>query len=534
MTAPPPADPVHLRRSDTNERFVAFAFAGAEMMAETEPDGVITYATGAFRSKFARPPEAFVGTAVKQIVAPADHEAIEAALFLLALRGRLPPVMIRLSDAARTPMALAGIVLPANGRPMRLCLTFARPPDQSTDVLRRGSAQSFARQTEARMRAGTCAELCLLQVDAADGAAFQDLSALTQVLAMLAPHAPASEVAPGRYGVLGAEQADLDRLMEDCALTEALRCQGLDVNVTATRLGLTAAGLTGPQAVRALRHALGAFARDGVRGLGAAGVSSDLAGYMKLASRRADILRRVIRDTKFALAFQPIVTLSGRALHHHEALIRPRPIPDLPLAGPQEFVMLVEALGLADSLDLRIAGLACDHAIRARTPVAFNISGQSVQNASFRHHFIDALSRHPACDDGLVIVEMTETAEIEDLPEALLTAQALRGIGVPFCLDDFGAGAADMRLLRALSPNIVKLDGSYVPGIATASRERSFIAGMVEISRASGAAVVAERVETEQEAEILAGLGVEYGQGWLFGHPGELPSMQEGKASVLF
>ncbi len=532
MTAPPPADPVHLRRSDTNERFVAFAFAGAEMMAETDPDGTITYATGAFRSKFGRTPEAFIGTPIRQIVAPADHEAIEAALFLLALRGRLPPIMIRLSDPARTPMALAGIVLPPNGRPMRLCLTFARPPDQANDVLRRNSAQSFARQTEARMRAGTCAELCLLEVGGSGGAAPQDLSALSQALELLAPHAPASEVAPGRYGVLGAEPSDLDRLMDRDALAEALRSQGLDVSVTATRLGLTAAGLTSPQAARALRHALGVFARDGARGLGAAGVGGDLADYMKLASRRADILRRVIRDTRFALAFQPIVTLANRALHHHEALIRPRPIPDLPLAGPQEFVMLVEALGLADVLDLRIAALACDNAMQARTPVAFNISGQSVQNASFRHHFMDALSRHPATRAGLVIVEMTETAEIEDVTEALLTAQALRGIGVPFCLDDFGAGAADMRLLRALSPNIVKLDGSYVPGIVTASRERSFVAGMVEISRAGGATVVAERVETAQEAEILAGLGVDFGQGWLFGHPGELPALQ--KASVLF
>ncbi len=59
------------------------------------------------------------------------------------------------------------------------------------------------------------------------------------------------------------------------------------------------------------------------------------------------------------------------------------------------------------------------------------------------------------------MVEMTETAEIDDLEQASSTAKALRALGVPFCLDDFGAGAADMRLLRALTADIVKLDGSY-------------------------------------------------------------------------
>ena len=187
--------------------------------------------------------------------------------------------------------------------------------------------------------------------------------------------------------------------------------------------------------------------------------------------------------------------------------------------------MLVEALGLADELDLQIARMACDRALAASSRVAFNISGQSVQNPGFRKRLIAMLRHHPACTSKLAMVEITETAEIEDVAEGLATVEALRGIGVPFCLDDFGAGTADMRLLRALTPDIVKLDGSYVPGITSTGRERSFIAGMVEIARAVGAAVVAERIETEAEAAALSGLGVTFGQGWLFGRPDELPKL---------
>ena len=526
-----PPEPVHLRRADTSERFVAFAFAGADMMAEAAVDGTLTYATGAYRSKFGRPPESFVGTKLRDLIAPADHEALEAALIMLVQRGRLGPMMVRLSDPARTPLALAGIVLPGRSRPTRLCLTFARQPERAAAVLRRGTAHGFARSAEAQMRSGAGRELCLVEISGA-GLSELDAGALEQALEQLAPRAQAGVLADGRYGVLGAEAPDLDTLAAPGALETALRVHGLDVTVTSTRMSLAANGLTPPQAARALRHVLNAFARDGSNGLGEAGLGGELAGYMRRAGLKADILRRVIKEGRFALAFQPIVSLATRVPHHYEALIRPRPIPDLSLAGPQEFVMLVEALGLSDELDLRVAQLACDQAAKAGTKVAFNISGHSVQNPAFRDRLLQLLGKHAACRSGLAIVEMTETAEIEDLPEALLTGQALRELGVPFCLDDFGAGAADMRILRAVTPDIVKLDGSYVPGIAAGGRERAFVAGMVEIARAMGASVVAERVETEEEAATLREFDVHFGQGWLFGRPDELPGGTKRKVGV--
>jgi EAL domain-containing protein (putative c-di-GMP-specific phosphodiesterase class I) len=281
--------------------------------------------------------------------------------------------------------------------------------------------------------------------------------------------------------------------------------------------------LTPTQTARALRQALNVFAREGTGGLEKAGFDGGLAGYVRRAGTQAASLRKAIRSTHFDLVFQPIVSLANRAQHHFEALIRPRPMPDCSFPGPQDFVMLVEALGLADELDMAVARLACEAAAKSGTSVAFNLSGQSVQNRGFRDRLIALLTASPACKAGLIIIEMTETAEIEEVAEAGLTAEALRSLGVPFCLDDFGAGAADIRLLRALGPDIVKLDGSYIPGIAEGGRERAFVAGMVEIARAAKAEIVAERVETQAEADALRELGVQYGQGWLFGHPGPLP-----------
>ncbi len=520
-------DTASLRRSDNTERFIAFAFAGADMVVETDPNGVVTYAAGAFR-KFGCPPEAFIGHPVRELVAPADHDALDVALTLLLERGRLPPLMIRLSDSGRTQVALAGMALPTQGRKPRLCLSFAQPPAPLASVLRGGGTpHALARATEARLRAGTPCDLGLLEVVGDGSVVVSSGDAIGAAIETAVPDALASEIAPGRYGLLGPGGTEADLLSVASLLEATLRKQGVDVSVAARHVSLVAKELTPTQTVRALRQALNVFAREGVGGLGKAGLDGGLAGYIRRARAQAVSLRQAIRETNFNLEFQPVVSLADGTPHHFEALIRPKPIRDCSFSGPQDFVMLVEVLGLADELDMAVTRLACDAAGRASLPVAFNLSGQSVQSAGFRDRLAGLLEASPARKAGLLMVEMTETAEIEDVDEACLTAAMLRSLGVPFCLDDFGAGAADIRLLRALTPDIVKLDGSYISGISGHGRERAFVTEMIEIARAGRAEIVAEQVEIETEAEALRQLGVNYGQGWLFGRPGPLPDARQ-------
>lgn len=516
-------DPVHLRRTDTNERFVAFAFAGADMVVETDADGTVTYAAGAFRGKFTRPPEAFVGRPLRELIAPVDHDALEAALSLLAVRGRLAPLIIRLSDAPRTRLALGGMALAPQGRPLRLCLSFAQPPASLASMRRTGTPHALARVTEARLRAGTPCDLGLLEIVGDTSVMMSSREAIGQAVEAVAPDALAGELAPGRFGLLGPGGTNTDLLSIASLLQSTLHSQGVEVSIAARHLPLAGEGLNPIQAARALRQALNVFARDGIEGLGAAGLDGGLAGYMRRADAQAISVRQAIRGGHFSMVFQPIVALVDRATHHYEMLIRPEPLSDGSRAAPQDFIMLVEALGLADELDYVVGRLACEAAIKAGVLVAFNLSGQSVQNGNFRPRLMRLLAASPARKAGLIMVEMTETAEIEDVEEAALTVAALRSLGIAFCLDDFGAGATDIRLLRALTPDVVKLDGSYIPGVAEDGRERAFVSGMVEIARASGAEIVAERVETEAEADALRSLGVHYGQGWLFGRPGPLP-----------
>ena len=122
-----------------------------------------------------------------------------------------------------------------------------------------------------------------------------------------------------------------------------------------------------------------------------------------------------------------------------------------------------------------------------------------------------------------LLVEITETAQIGDEDEAIRSVQFLRDRWVAVCLDDFGAGAAAFRYLRALQVDFVKLDGAYVQGALRSARDLSFVTAIVELSQSLGASVVAERIETEAEAGLMRELGVTFGQGFHFGRPGQLP-----------
>ena len=520
------------RQVDKSERFVAFAFAGADMVVETDVDGVVTYAAGAFRTKFGRSADWFVGRPVRELFAPVDHEALHAALALLVERGRLQPLMIRLSDAERTHLALAGIALPSQDAPLRLSLSLARPPAPLASLTQARTPHSMARATEARLRDGTPCDLKLLEIKGRGSTVISSSEVIGRALEAVAPEAVASEIAPGRFGLVGSAESGADLLSIAGLLEQVLRKQGIEVSVAGRQLNLSMEGLTQTQVARALRQALNLFARGGPSSLDEAGFAGGLAGYIRRAGTQAAALRQTIRSNHFKLVFQPIVALSDLSVHHFEALIRPGSDAGSAFQGPQDFIMLVETLGLADELDLEVARLACEAASTAEAVVAFNVSGQSVQSRGFRDRLVRLLSTSAASKAGLVIVEMTETAEIEDIEEAARTADALRSLGVPFCLDDFGAGAIDIRLLRELRPNIVKLDGSYIPGVIQGGRERALVAGMVEIGRGAGAEIVAERIETRAEAEALQALGVQYGQGWLFGRPVALPSRPGGPSAA--
>ena len=140
----------------------------------------------------------------------------------------------------------------------------------------------------------------------------------------------------------------------------------------------------------------------------------------------------------------------------------------------------------------------------------------------FASRLHELLGRHRGLARRLIF-EITESTELQDLEAANKVIQSLRDLGHEMCLDDFGAGFASFQYLHGLHVDYVKLDGKYIRPVLDSPRDRVMLKAMVGLCADLRVRTVAEMVETETQAGLLASIGVEFGQGWLFGKPAEAP-----------
>lgn len=524
------------------ERYLAFAFAAADLLLEADQDGVIGFAAGAFQIRFGADAQQFIGRRITTLFHPASHDALEVAMVVAEQSGRILPLSLRLSDPAGTLVSVGALQMRLPGR--RASFSFAigpmplAPPGGEAEAGGMADQTDFARMAEAALRQGSGNGVSLVEVKGwarlREALSVPDRRALEEALetALGAASLPAALLAEGRYGVLtpdgGGSPAELAALLS--RFEAALRSTPTTCNtiVEGASLKLDTAGLPAAQTVRALRYVLDRFVAGGHEAAGVAGLQGGLAGILQTAEQHTAAMRAALRERRFRLAYQPVVRLSDRSVHHYEALLRPVPTPNVPMTNTQEFVTFAEAVGLSEELDWAVLETAIV-ALQAnpRVYIAVNMSGLSMQNPDYRRCLLDRLAELRLADTNhaaaRLLIELTETAEIADLHAAASSMEQLRSVGVPVCLDDFGAGAAVFRYLRAFGVDFVKLDGDYVRSACRTRRDRQLVASMIEIATSSGAAVVAEMIETEAECAVMTELGVTYGQGWLFGRPGNLP-----------
>ena len=512
--------------SASRDRLLAFAFAAADLLIEVGPSGTITWAAGAFKTHFGQPAEAFVGRKLLSLIEPADQDALTRTLIKVSLHGHTPPVLLRLNDARATEYSLGALMLP--GPQPRLCVTLgplpAKPPPQPSGVLH---AASFTREVEARARASQASQLGLLDLQGWDTAATDaDGTALREQIglalgSLAGGDGAVGELADGRYGVLSERQLDIDALAASMQSLLRAHFDAREMTVSGRAADTAGQGLKPAQATRALRFALNKFAEGGVARLDDSGFDGGLPGVVKHIKGMATALRRVISNGEFEVAFQPVVTLSSRGLHHYEALLRPTIGTSATWESTQDFVVCAEAVGLAEQLDLAVLERVL--AALAHNPtckVAANISGLSMQSTEFRERLLAAL---PSGRYQRLLIELTETAEIEDVAAAADTLEHLHKLNIGLCIDDFGAGAAAFRYLRNFRVDYLKIDGAYVQGAAHDERERTLVTSMIELARSLGAKSIAEMIETNEQARLMEELGATLGQGWLFGLPRALP-----------
>ena len=308
-----------------------------------------------------------------------------------------------------------------------------------------------------------------------------------------------------------------DRVLA-CTRDNVVRTSAGPVAVT-----ITVGGITAPRHGRTVRDVL-TRAQDALD-VAKARRRGSFAAYRPNPEREAqrkenvratDAIINALNDRRVFLAYEPVVTIGSRQIAYFECLMRVQ-CPDGTMLPVNDVVPLAERLGLVRLLDHRVLELVLSELIEAPAlRASLNVSAPSAVDPDWWTALVAMLRAHDSVGERLT-VEITETAAIHDVDEMRGFVARVKDLGCRIAIDDFGAGYTSFRNLRKLSVDMVKIDGAFVQNLTRSEDDRAFVHTLIDLARRLGLETVAEWVQDEEAAAILAGWGCDYLQGALVG-----------------
>ena len=230
-------------------------------------------------------------------------------------------------------------------------------------------------------------------------------------------------------------------------------------------------------------------------------------------------LRQALSRNEFVLHYQPIVDLHGGRLLAAEALLRWQH-PQRGTLGPDRFIRVAEESGLIVEIGEWVLGEACRQAMLwqaaglPRFAVAVNLSAVQFRRGNLEAMVRAALNRFglaPACLE----LELTESILLQDSAQL----RRLKELGVKLSIDDFGTGYSSLSYLQRFQVDKLKIDQSFVRGLVGNAQNQAIVTAIVQMARSLGLHTTAEGIEDEATRALLAELGCDQGQGFLFARP---------------
>jgi diguanylate cyclase (GGDEF)-like protein len=241
----------------------------------------------------------------------------------------------------------------------------------------------------------------------------------------------------------------------------------------------------------------------------------------------ADEVVAALNERRLVFAYQPIVAAKSKLPIHYECLLRMARA-DGTLAAAGQFIPAAEQLGLVrlvdrHALEMTVAQLYAHPDVT----LAVNVSGTTSGDPSWLQSFINYVRANREVASRF-IVELTETAALDDFEESARFVSNLRDMGCRVAIDDFGAGYTSFRNLQMLRVDMVKIDGTFVRGLAGSPDNQTFVRTLVDLAKNFDLETVAEWVSSDEEAALLENFGVDYFQGFHFGEPVVSPDWAKG------
>ncbi len=237
-------------------------------------------------------------------------------------------------------------------------------------------------------------------------------------------------------------------------------------------------------------------------------------------------MHRAINQNEFAVHYQPIVLAETRKVASYEALVRWPRADGMVL--PEGFIPTAESSGLIHDLgdrvlELIVADLAAT-TVKVLPRVWMNLSGQALMRRNCASRILAAVGEHGVALDRLG-VEVTESVLMGDVALVERNLTQLRDHGMSVSLDDYGTGWASLSAIKRFPIDVVKIDRTFTAGLTTNALDRAIVRGVAEIGRVLRLEVVAEGVETEEQAWIAQDLGCTELQGYRYGAAAPLSTL---------
>lgn len=515
-----------------HERFLSLAFCWGELLLELDEEFRIVFAGGLTEALFGKPPEELRGLDLLAQVGSTTRTLLRTALTRARLGGRIQDLYVALPrhDRHEQICQIAGYHSADDDGAGRFFLAVKLMPNAYFDQAV-GSADGFAdaesfcdmanealsRRRDAKLTLISIPDLQTLFGELSRG---EQRSIRLAIGSFLRAHAldrdETGTMGLGKYGFVHDDGVDVDSIRGELSDLLATVTRGRSVDVRA-------ATITGQEQVdpddlaKGIVFAINQFKESAAEGLTLSALNANFAGFAEEAVKTVTLFRNTVERSNFSIVFQPIVSLADGSIHHYEVLSRFRGRFG---ESPYRYICFAEETGLIAEFDFTVikktvAWLEA-HGRRTRHRFAVNMSGQSLANPAYRQRVDELLQRKAWLKDQLMI-ELTESARVEDLHAADLYIQHLRGRGVPVCLDDFGAGASSFNYLGAMAVDVVKLDGAAIDNTIGSVRGRAFMKAMGSFCRALGVQTIGEMVDTREKVAFLRECDIDFGQGYLFG-----------------
>lgn len=302
------------------------------------------------------------------------------------------------------------------------------------------------------------------------------------------------------------------------------------ITVSAGGVSFPEAAQTADDAVNRAQSALASVRREPSDGFAIYTLSAEQVTRHQLNKDIGERVQSALRDRRFMFAYQPVVCSRSNKLAWNETLLR---LVDSwgEVEPATTFVPAAESLGFAGAMDRRSLALAiADLNDDQDTMLSVNVSYRTASDRAWQRSLFSAVQDNPGIAERL-IVEISVVDNVSDSKSPPISSNsskiatlvrataAIRSFGCKVALDKFSVGNLPVRKLHAIAVDYVKIDGSFIRHLSEIPDYQSFLQDLLRAANQQGFEIVAECVETQEDAENLAAAGVHYIQGWAVGEP---------------